>query len=299
MANSPNATFTPDIDNTDIIRHIRALEGERHPETAPNALEKAADYLFSKMKSFDLKVQKASIQRSSHHNVVASLPSRQAENGASGEGVLVIGAHLDTVEKSPGADDNASGLAVLLEVARSLAPFTGNHPVEFVAFTLEETGFIGSEAYLQDAEKKGIPIWGAIILECVGYTSVRPGSQETPPGLPFDLPGRGDFIGVVGNSTSEPMQKCFELSAKSERPMLPSIRLSVPGRGEGIPDTRRSDHVPFWDRDLPAIMLTDTANFRNPHYHRTSDRLLTLDVPFITSVARALAKTVFNLAGLR
>jgi len=212
---------------------------------------------------------------------------------------LVIGAHYDTVAGSPGADDNASGLTVLLEVARAVSGMAGNLVPEFVAFSMEEPGFIGSDYYVQEAEQAGRPIWGAVILECVGYTDHRPGSQQVPPGVPISLPDKGNFIGLIGNTQAAPIQAAFEFAAKDAAPTLPFVGLLVPGKGEAIPDTRRSDHVPFWDRGHRAIMLTDTANFRNPHYHRESDLLGTLDIAFITDVARSLAATVIDLCGLK
>ncbi|MFQ5589355.1 MAG: M28 family peptidase, partial [Nitrospiria bacterium] len=207
-------------------------------------------------------------------------------------------AHYDTVPGSPGADDNASSLAVLLEVARVLSPMRGRLSPQFVAFSLEEQGFIGSTAYLEALEQQKTPIFGAVILECVGYTDMRPGSQRTPPGLPFTLPDRGDFIGLLGNAPAAPIKSAFEAAVDAAVPDLPKIGLLVPGNGEALPDARRSDHVPFWDKGYPAVMLTDTANFRNPHYHQASDRVETLDIPFIVKVAKAVAATVIHLAEL-
>ncbi len=287
-----------EITETRIREHLQAMVGERHPKTAPAALKKAASYLANQMRSCGLETRKDRIDAGgliAYPNVIG----RPQKPHDSSKDVLVIGAHYDTVAGSPGADDNASGLAVLLEVARVLRGMQGRHVPEFVAFSMEESGFIGSGYYVQDFERSGRSLLGAIILECVGYTDKAHGTQQVPPGVPIPLPVTGDFIGLVGNAAAAPILAAFQSAAKDAAPKLYSIDLVVPGQGEAIPDTRRSDHVPFWDRGYPAVMLTDTANFRNPHYHRESDCLATLDVPFITDVARALAATVIALCGLK
>lgn len=280
-----------------ILEHLQALEGEKHPIATPEALRNAAGYILTQMKSFDLDPLEEWIgedRDKSFTNIIGRLSGSRA-----GQKILLVGAHYDTISGSPGADDNASGLAVLLEVARLLSPMRGKMTLQFVAFSLEEEGFLGSDHYARQLRRNKIPLWGAIILECVGYTDRRPGSQKTPSGLPLPLPDRGDFIGLLGNVPAEPIQKAYEAAARDYCPDLSCISLLVPGKGEHLPDTRRSDHVPFWDRGYRAIMLTDTANFRNPHYHKKSDQIETLDIPFITSVARALAAAVIQLAELK
>ncbi len=281
-----------------ILKHIRTIVGERHPETAPAALKNTAAYLVDQMQSAGLETVEGPIDASGatpYPNVIGRLKDTSADG--SNKEILVIGAHYDTVAGSPGADDNASGLTVLLEVARAVSGMAGNLVPEFVAFSMEEPGFIGSDYYVQEAERAERSIWGAIILECVGYTDHHPGSQQVPPGIPIPLPDKGDFIGLIGNAQAAPIQAAFESAAKKVAPKLPYTSLLVPGAGETIPDTRRSDHVPFWDRGYRGLMLTDTANFRNPHYHEESDRLDTLDIAFITDVARVLAATVIDLCG--
>jgi Zn-dependent M28 family amino/carboxypeptidase len=209
-----------------------------------------------------------------------------------------VGAHYDTVVDTDGADDNASGLAVLLEVARVLSPMRGRRTLQFVAFSMEEAGFLGSAHFVEKVRRNKVPVWGAIVLECVGYIDRRPGSQKTPEGFPFSLPEQGDFIGLAGNDAAAPIKEAFEAAAIRYSPTLPVVSLLVPGNGVLFPDSRRSDHVPFWDQGYRAVMLTDTADFRNPHYHQKSDCLETLDIPFIAAVARALAGAVVDLADL-
>lgn len=279
-----------------LLGHLESLVGIRHPVAAPEGLRASQAYISEQMKSFGLDLLEEAIQGEPNERFV-NLIGRES-GGRAGKKILVVGAHYDTISESPGADDNASGLAVLLEVARILAPLRGKLTPQFVAFSLEEEGFLGSDHYARQIRRNKIPLWGAMILECVGYTDARPGSQTAPAGLPMKLPSRGDFIGLVGNAAAEPIQKAYEAAVATYCPELPCVSLLVPGKGETLPDTRRSDHVPFWDRGYRAVMLTDTAEFRNPNYHKKSDRLKTLDLTFMTGVARSLAAAVINLAEL-
>ena len=212
-------------------------------------------------------------------------------------GSLLIGAHYDTVMASPGADDNASALAVLLEVADQLRYTVVTRPVWLAAFCLEEQGLLGSRAFALHLKQAGQPLYGAIVLECVGYVSHEAGSQGTPPGVPITVPTVGNFLGIIGNEASRDLIAAMERSARSAAPAMPTLALAVPGRGEALPDVRRSDHAAFWDEGYPAVMLTDTANFRNPHYHLPSDTLDTLDLGFIEAVSRTVAASVVELAG--
>jgi Zn-dependent M28 family amino/carboxypeptidase len=227
-----------------------------------------------------------------YHNVVASLlPTRRAR--ADGDGVLpplILAAHYDTVEGSPGADDNASAVAVLLETARRLRDTDRSREVQCVGFCLEEEGLLGSRAYAAELTSAGRAIAGAIVLECVGYASEQDGSQAFPPGTPVAVPTVGNFLAIVGNDASASLAASV---ARAAGPHVPVVPLVIPGNGERLPDTRRSDHAAFWDRDFPAVMLTDTANFRNPNYHRPTDTLDTLNLGFLARVADA----VFSAAG--
>ena len=286
-----------EITEARVFGHLQALVGVKHPIAAPKALRAGADYIFDQMKSFGLDPMEEVIDGETEPSFVNVIGRLQGSRR--GQKILVVGAHYDTLAESPGADDNASGLAALLEVARALSPLRGRLTLQFVAFSLEEEGFLGSDHYVRQARRNKVPLWGSIILECVGYTDRRPRSQLTPPGLPTPLPDRGDFIGLVGNTPAEPILKAFERGVSDYSPDLPCVSLLVSGKGEALPDTRRSDHVPFWDRGYRAVMLTDTANYRNPHYHQKSDELRTLDIPFITNVARALAGAVADLAELK
>ncbi|HET6370011.1 MAG TPA: M28 family peptidase [Nitrospiria bacterium] len=276
------------ITETSILSHLRELVGVRHAVTNPEGLQRAATYLIEKMKSYDLEVEEDTMEGvpEKYANIIGHLRRRTPS-----QKILLVGAHYDTIADSPGADDNASGIAVMLEVARVLAPCVsaGKRTVQFAGFTLEEAGFLGSEHYAQEIRRKKLPFLGAIVLECVGFVDDHSNSQAVPPGLTIKIPNKGNFIGLVGNQAAKGITEAFESAARRYVSDLPVASFLVPGRGEQIPDSRRSDHVPFWDRGYQGLLLTDTANFRNPHYHRPTDQLDTLNIPFIVSVARTLA----------
>ena len=207
---------------------------------------------------------------------------------------LIVAAHFDTVEGSPGADDNASGLAVLLEVARRVRAVPLARPVQFIAFSLEEENLLGSLAYAAHMRTTGQAMLGAIVLECVGYASTEEGSQQTPPGVPISVPSVGNFLAIIGNGASAELTGSVERAAKQHVPVIPLV---VPGQGELLPDTRRSDHAAFWYYGYPAVMLTDTANYRNPNYHQPTDTVDTLNLVFMSQVIDGVAAAVGELAG--
>ena len=281
-----------------ISRHLESLIGERHPETSPHALRKAAHYLAIQCAKSGWATggQLVSAWGKVYRNVVATkCPDRPGQ----GEEFppLLIGAHYDTVSGSPGADDNASGLVVLLEVAFRLRAQPLTRPVWLAAFCLEEQDRLGSRAFASRLKAERRELVGAIILECVGFARSEAGTQQTPPGVPITVPTQGDFLAIVGNEASRSLVHQLEQEAQRHARSLKTLSLVVPGQGEAMPHTRRSDHASFWDAGYPAVVLTDTANFRNPHYHRDTDTVDTLNLEFLSNVA-AMA-TAIQIAGVR
>jgi aminopeptidase YwaD len=271
--------------------HLTALARERHPGTSPVALRETALYLSQQFTRSGLAVttHRFGASGQAYDNVIGTTP---AENCAAAA-PLILAAHYDTVSGSPGADDNASGLAVLLEVARRLKQRALTRPVQFIAFCLEEEDLLGSRAYVAYLAETGRSVYGAIVLECVGYASDRKGSQRTPPGIPVAVPSVGNFLALIGNQTSAALTAAL---SQAMAPLIPIVPLTVPGNGEQLPDTRRSDHTAFWEQGFAAVMVTDTANFRNPHYHRSTDTVGTLNLTFLASVADAVTDAVLALA---
>jgi Zn-dependent M28 family amino/carboxypeptidase len=232
-----------------------------------------------------------------YRNVVATLlPTHGARSRGQGTAPapLILAAHYDTVEGSPGADDNASSLSVLLEAARRLRDTERLHEVQCVGFCLEESGLLGSRAYAAELKAMGRDILGALVLECVGFASDREGSQSVPPGIPVAVPTVGNFLAIVGNAASASLTAAV---VRAAGPHLPVVPLIVPELGHQHPDTRRSDHAAFWDHGFPAVMLTDTANYRNPNYHRSTDAIETLSLSFLSDVVAAVTAAAGHLAG--
>lgn len=275
--------------------HLRALVGDRHPTWSPERLLEAEQYLTRQFRSLHLDVTTHAVEAfgGTFRNIIGALP---AAAGSSPLPPLILAAHYDTIPLSPGADDNASGLAVMLEVARALRRVPLRRPVRFIAFCLEEEDRLGSLAYTAHLRANGEEIHGALVLECVGFASAEEGSQQAPPGLPIAIPSVGDFLAIVGNQQSAELAAAAEEAIARHGTDLKTVSLLVPGQGEQFPDTRRSDHAAFWAHGYPAVMLTDTANFRNPHYHMPTDVIEALDLGFMERVTKALTATVSELA---
>lgn len=211
---------------------------------------------------------------------------------------VIIGAHFDSVPKSPGADDNASAVAGMLAAAKALA-LLGKPPVAFIAFNREEDGLLGSQDFVHMClTGKNNNLKVAHILEMIGYYDPTPGSQHVPEGLPIKLSDCGDFIGVIGNRHSNALVSSVLKTAKEYVPDLHVKALKVVFGAENIfPHLRRSDHAPFWDAKLPAFMWTDTSEFRNPHYHQPSDTPDTLHYGFLKKVTALLTMHVAQQLG--
>ncbi|MBI5864128.1 MAG: M20/M25/M40 family metallo-hydrolase [Planctomycetes bacterium] len=216
--------------------------------------------------------------------------------------IVLLGAHYDTVPETPGADDNASAVAVLLETARLLARRRFRRTIRFVAFACEEpphffTPEVGSHVHASGCRERGERIVGMLCLEMVGYFSDLPGSQQPPPESPFWLnwwlPSRGNFLAAVGNLRS--ISLCWNFRRGFRRgSQLPLLSIVLP---EIIYSIRLSDNSSFWDCGYPALMLTDTSFLRNPHYHRPTDLPETLDYQRMAQVTDGVAAAIARLAG--
>jgi Zn-dependent M28 family amino/carboxypeptidase len=212
-------------------------------------------------------------------------------------GYYILGAHYDTVAGTPGADDNASGVAVLLEVARLARRMPPPRPWAFIGFTCEEppaffTPAMGSRVYAKQARQEQAKILGMLCLEMVGYYSQTTGSQSLP--LPLRLmgyPTTGNFIGLVSDRRSRPIMDRLAAALK-EAAHLPAVTLSVPFEGHILPEVRLSDHASFWDEGYAAVMLTDTAFMRNPNYHGPGDVMDRLDLAAMTELTLGLVNFI-------
>jgi hypothetical protein len=228
---------------------------------------------------FDVRLQ------GEYENVVAVPP------GASGEALPFVTAHYDSVPFSPGADDNASGLAVMLECARVLG--RASERVGFVAFNAEEDGLLGSRDFVRSGvEALPCAVGSVHVLEMVGYRRRPLGEAQS---LPFPwLPARlktPDFLGLLARGATNRL-----VDAALHSTAAPNLRV-LGAKTWGplhrlFPDLARSDHFPFWNAGLAALLWTDTGNFRNPNYHRPSDTPDTLDYAFMREVAELIGALI-------
>ena len=275
-----------------LLEHLEHLVCERDPYIASGSYQLVQQFLRSTLAQWgDVKAHTFEIRGQSHINWVLKLPG-QDRNGA--KAPLLIGAHYDAVPGTPGADDNASGVAVLLELARWLADHPPVVPIWLIAFDMEEYGLLGSQAYAEELQAMGQPVRLMLSLEMLGYRDRTPNSQKYPsPILERLYPHTGDFIALIGNLATIPTMHM--LGRQIKRAGAACEWLPVPNQGRAIPATRLSDHASFWDCGYPAMMVTDTAFMRNPHYHQPSDCLNTLDLDFMTQVCQGLAVWLYGL----
>ena len=196
---------------------------------------------------------------------------------------LLVGAHYDGAPQTPGADDNASGVAALLELASRWRAEPPRRPVWLVAFDQEEEGLVGSRALAQRLRAAGQPLHLMVSLEMLAYTS--PKQRYPHPAMDWLYGSRGDFIALVANLGAIPLLP--GLARRVGRHVKTKV-LPVPMLGRPLPATRRSDHSPFWDQGFNALMVTDTSFLRNPHYHSPSDEISSLDLPFLAAVCEGL-----------
>lgn len=212
-------------------------------------------------------------------------------------GRILVGAHYDTVESTPGANDNASGVAVALEVARALGP---DAAVTFVFFDAEEPHdasvgtdgrnfAFGAQAF---ADATTAEQWEVVfVLESVGFSCEDRDCQHLPTGVPASFPRDGRAIYWAVNRSERDWSTdiaTFGLAARNH----PGHAVTIPGRGRGVPQSRFSDHAAFWDLGVDAALLTDTALLRNPNYHRAGDRPGTLDAEMLADTARGVVAVV-------
>ncbi|MBE9093213.1 M28 family peptidase [Tychonema sp. LEGE 07203] len=286
-----NPVVAPQIDPSQLWKHVENLAGEREGER-DRAF--ARDYISQELKNLGFAPELQPFDRGI--NVFTERKGTDSKAGA-----ILVAAHYDTVPKSPGADDNATGVAVVLEVARLLGSRPTPRTLQVAFFDREELGLLGSLAFAgSDARLKNLQ--GVVVLDMVGYACRAPGCQRYPEGLtaqPFleasgvTSPDKGEFIAVVGDAEHPLLLKTFAESRNADLP--PVVALPVPLKGLLTPDVLRSDHAPFWYKGIGAVLVTDTANLRSPHYHQSTDTLATIDRPFFAGSAQIVVNATAKL----
>jgi hypothetical protein len=279
----------------ELIADVKTLAGdigERNLNRYPKLLA-AADFVEASLTRAGLTPRRDSYELRGRacHNIEAEIRGTRPE-------VLVVGAHYDSVSGSPGANDNGSGVAAVLALARRFAGKPCGRTLRFVAFVNEEPPYfqteeMGSLVYAKRSKERGDKISAMISLETIGYFSDAPGSQKYPsPMLGLFYPSKGNFIGFAGNTRSRALLRAAVSAFKKEQ-KLPCEGAALPA---AIPGIGWSDQWSFWECGYPAIMVTDTAPFRYPHYHSSSDTPDKLDYDRFALVVSGMEGVIAELA---
>lgn len=276
------------------LRNLTANHAERNIATGRPGLEAAADYIMQRLRGYgyEVRVQPYTVAGVQVRNLVAQKTGIEKPDE-----VMVVGAHYDSANGSPGADDNASGVAALIQLAYLFKDRTPARSIQFVFFTNEEPPYfhttnMGSTMYARWLRHRKADVIGMISLECLGVYSDAPHSQRYPAMLGPLYGDKADFIAFVGNLSSRGfvrrMVQAFRVSAS-----FPSEGIAAP---ESFPWAGWSDHWSFWEEDYPAVMVTDTASYRYQHYHKATDTVDKLDIDRMARVVSGLDTAISDLA---
>lgn len=289
-----------EVNREDLERYVGVLAndiGERNLDNY-KSLRAAAFWIESTMgpsnMGYAVDRQAYEVEGQEVWNVVAELKGLERPDE-----IIVVGAHYDTVPGSPGANDNGTGVAALLSIANALAGSQPSRTILFAAFVNEEaphfqTETMGSLVFADWLRQKGANVKGMISLETIGYYTDSPGSQKVPDGVPpEDFPEVGNFLALVGNPKSGELVESAGKGYESAGVGVSALPVVLP---ESIDGVGWSDHWSFWKEGYPALMATDTAPFRYPHYHLSTDTPDQIDFDRFTEVVRGLQSTVETLA---
>jgi hypothetical protein len=279
--------------------HVVALSetiGERRVRHG-DSLERAERYIVSvaeglaKQSRTSVRLEELGAEGAYASNVILELPGESPA-------LVIVGAHYDSAEGTPGADDNASGVASTLELARLLSTQRHYKTIRFVLFANEELPYFGTPgmgalAHARGTRKRGEDVSAMLSLESIGYYSESAGSQRYPWPIGLFYGDRGDFVGFVGNLGSRSLVREAIGTFRRTTP-FPSEGAALPS---GVPGVGWSDHWAFWETGFPAIMVTGTAVFRNPHYHQPTDEAARVDHLKLARVTAGLRHVIEQLAG--
>ena len=274
-----------------LYNHLTYIVRERDPYLASEGHFFVKQYIREQLAQWGtVTTHEFEVKGQKHENLILNLPAAKQQQLPP----ILIGAHYDAVPGTPGADDNGTGVAVLLELAAAFATKLTKYPIQIVAFDMEEYGLLGSKAYAAYLKENQQDLRLMLSLEMLGYRNDLDDSQQYPADfLQYFYPSKGNFIALVSNLITIP--DTIRLHRSLCQDNLDCQWLPVPNNGKWIPATGFSDHSPFWEQGYRAMMVTDTAFLRNPHYHRPSDTIETLDGEFLTDVCRGLIAGIYSL----
>ncbi|MEQ1734265.1 MAG: M20/M25/M40 family metallo-hydrolase [Bacteroidia bacterium] len=291
------------VDSMRLKADMQIIEAPRNYSTALTKIHEVRDTIYNRFTTLGLQTATQNFVYGAYQakNVIGKKQGLTQEDS-----VLIVDGHYDSVDYAPGADDNGSAVIGVLEAAKILSAYNFKKTIRFIGFDLEEQGLIGSKEYTNNGIKSYEKIKSVINFEMIGYYSTRKNSQTFPAGFNLLFPTaynqvaadtfRGNFITNVANTASASLRTAFNTNAALYVPDLKIVPITVSGTGTSVPDMRRSDHAPFWDKSIKALMLTDGANFRNKNYHTTNDVSDSLSFTFITKVVKATIATLATLA---
>ncbi|MCL2597847.1 MAG: M28 family peptidase [Paludibacter sp.] len=283
-------------DSVRIVQYLTKItktEGYRNYRNIP-LLNQTAEYIFSVFQQYADTVyyQSYQVNGETYKNVVCRLGS------ANNKPLVVVGAHYDVAGNQEGADDNASAVVGLLELVRLLSKETLNYPIEFVAYTLEEPPFfrtenMGSFVHAKSLYDAEIPVYGMVCLEMIGYFDDNPNSQRFPvEEMKYIYGDVGNFIMLAKQTETGEFVSNFSANFKEYASIVTKSLGASPSEAEGIDF---SDHLNYWKLGYDALMITDTAFYRNTNYHKSSDTMETLNIPRMMKVIDATALAIINL----
>lgn len=297
----PPRTLTSDeLQLKDLLRadveSLAGTIGERNVLSKPAQLEAAAQFIEDSLRASGLQPQSQwyKIGHTQCRNIEAEIRGTSRP-----EEVVIVGAHYDSVVESPGADDNASGVAAMLALARSFEAIRPSRTLRFVAFTNEEPPYFGTEemgslVYAKKCRQQGDRVVAMLSIESVGFYTTSPATQHYPAGLGLIYPSKGDFVAFVGNVFSRSLVheaiRTFRGSGA-----LPSLGAALP---YAIPGAGWSDHWSFWQQGFPGIQVTDTAVYRSPHYHTPQDIPDRLDYDRLTRFTSAMGAVIGQITSV-
>ena len=277
------------------ISHLSETIGERNL-TKPKKLNETVKLVQETFESlgYPVKRQAFSVSGVECNNLIA-----EVLGNSNSKEIVLIGAHYDSARGTPGANDNGTGVAALLEIARQLKGKQFSRTIRFVAFANEEPpyfqrdGLMGSWVYARACRAGGDDLKMVLSLETIGYFTDEPQSQKYPPLLAPFYPSTGNFIGFVSNVASR--KQLTEVVRTFRKHCVVDAQLAaLPGELQGV---GWSDHWSFWQEGYPGIMVTDTAPFRYPHYHEATDTIDKIEFVRFAQVVDGLAKTIAEIAG--
>lgn len=267
--------------------------GERHVPGRPQALDATAQYIQTQLAAAGYRVEPQVYHVAGHacQNLIVQQPGCQRP-----EEIVVVGAHYDSVPGSPAANDNASGVAALLNLANEFRGVPHDRTLRLVAFVNEEAPYglteqMGSWVYAHACRQRNERITGMLCLETIGCYSDRPGSQRYPPRLGWFFPSRANFIALIANTRSASLVRRVVRDFRTHED-FPCQGVVLP---ESVRDITRSDHWSFWQHGYPALMVTDTAPFRYPFYHTPQDTPDRIDYERTARVVRGLGHALRQL----